>query len=73
MQTRYITTNPEILGGKPIFIHTRLSVSLIISHLANGWDINMLLQEFPTLKKEHIYEALSLSSHLVANDHIIYA
>lgn len=45
---------------------------MVMSHLANGWTIEQLLAEFPTLKKEYIYEALQLSSHLFANDEIIY-
>jgi uncharacterized protein (DUF433 family) len=54
-------------------VGTRLSVSLIIEHLANGWDITQLLTEFPTLKREYIMEALKLSSYLIANDDVIYA
>lgn len=73
MQTHYITSDPSILSGKPIFINTRLSVAMIIEHLANGRDITQLLAEFPTLKKEYITEALKLSSYLVANEQIVYA
>jgi uncharacterized protein (DUF433 family) len=45
----------------------------MIRHFADGWTIDQLLVEFPALKREYIYEALQLSSHLLSDDEIIYA
>lgn len=73
MKTHYIISDADILGGKPIFVNTRISVAMIIEHLANGWTPDQLLAEFPTLKTEYISEALKFSSYLVANEQVIYA
>jgi uncharacterized protein (DUF433 family) len=73
MKPQYIISNPNILAGKPTFTGTRISVSMVVDHLANGWTIDQMLQEFPTLKLEYIQEALRLSAYLINNDEVIYA
>ena len=73
MKPQYIVSNPQILAGKPVFSGTRICVSMVVNHLANGWTIDQMLQEFPTLKLEYIQEALKLSAYLINNDEIVYA
>lgn len=34
----YITSDADILNGKPIIKNTRLSVEFIVGRLANGWS-----------------------------------
>lgn len=46
----HITTDPEILNGKPIIKETRLSVEFILERLANGWTEAEILENYPNLK-----------------------
>jgi uncharacterized protein (DUF433 family) len=50
----YITTDENILVGKPIIKETRLSVEFILERLANGWAEEEILENYPRLSKEAI-------------------
>lgn len=79
---KYITQNPDILGGKPIIKGTRMSVEVILEFLAGGMEIKEMLKEFPFLTKgqiqaaiQHAAEALERkrrSADLQAIPHEIY-
>jgi len=57
-----ITSNPEILGGKPVFKGTRVPVSNLIEYLESGYTVNDFLQGFPTVKKNQVNQILNLLS-----------
>ncbi|MCB0521513.1 MAG: DUF433 domain-containing protein [Lewinellaceae bacterium] len=63
MKYKYITTDPGILGGKPIIKGTRLSVQFILETIASGASIENLLEEFPYLSKETIQEVLNFAAN----------
>ena len=50
----YITSDPKILAGKPVIKGTRLSVEFILNLLAEGWSIEEILENYPTLTKESL-------------------
>ena len=49
-----ITTDPKILGGKPVIKGTRISVEFILSLLESGMEITEILKESSHLKKVDI-------------------
>ena len=49
---KHITSDPDILAGKPIFVGTRLSVAFIMERLATGWSQEDILENYPRLNKE---------------------
>jgi len=57
-----ITVNPQILSGKPIFEGTRIPVDLILEFLSQGYNIEEVLKEYPSLTKEDILWALNFAS-----------
>jgi len=57
----HISSNPEILGGKPVIKGTRLSVEFILERLADGWTEEMLLENFSSLTHEAIQAVHSFS------------
>lgn len=56
-----ITTNPQILTGKPVIVGTRISVQLILEKMRDGWTITDLLGDYPHLAREQIVAALAYS------------
>lgn len=56
-----ITTNPQILSGKPVIVGTRISVQLILEKMRDGWTITDLLDDYPHLAREQIVAALAYS------------
>lgn len=45
----HITTDSEILLGKPIIKGTRISIEFILERLATGWSVEQLLENYPRL------------------------
>lgn len=61
-----IISNPEILGGQPVFKGTRVPVSNLIEYLESGFTVNDFLEGFPTVKKSQAKEVLNLlSKHIL--------
>ncbi len=58
-----IEINPKIVVGKPIIKGTRLSIDFILELLAQGWTIELILENYPQLKKEDVLAALEYSAH----------
>jgi uncharacterized protein (DUF433 family) len=58
-----ITTNPNVLLGKPVFVGTRLSVELVLAKLAQGATEASLLEAYPALRHEHILAALTYAKN----------
>ncbi|MFZ1675879.1 MAG: DUF433 domain-containing protein [Saprospiraceae bacterium] len=47
----HITSDKDVLLGKPTIKGTRISVEHIVGLLAQGWDENEILENFPRLNK----------------------
>jgi uncharacterized protein (DUF433 family) len=48
----YIVSDKEVLLGKPCVKGTRISVEHIVGLLAQGWNENQILENYPRLTKE---------------------
>ncbi len=59
---RFITSDPNILFGKPAIKDTRISVEQILDELAGGTTIEELLEEYPRLTREAIHAALAFAA-----------
>jgi len=65
---QHITSDPDILQGKPCLRGTRLSVELIVGWLAQGWTHEMLLEAYPQLSKEGILAALAFATEMLREE-----
>ncbi len=57
-----ITSDPAILGGRPIIRGMRIRVSDILGYLAAGDSRETLLDQFPDLQDEDISAVLEYNS-----------
>jgi uncharacterized protein (DUF433 family) len=53
-----ITQDPEILGGEPVFLGTRVPVKSLFDHLEAGDSIDEFLKGFPTVQREQVIALL---------------
>jgi uncharacterized protein (DUF433 family) len=60
---QYISIDPEIRFGKPCIKGTRITVSDILGWLASGMTHEEILEDYPSLKEEHIKAALSFAAN----------
>jgi uncharacterized protein (DUF433 family) len=54
----WITSDPEILAGKPVIRGTRITVALILKLFSSGWALEQMLENYPHLTKDGIFAAL---------------
>ena len=59
-----IVSDPNICGGEPCIAGTRIPVHIILSHLAAGDDVEIILENFPNLKKADIDASLEYAAYL---------
>lgn len=58
----YISVTPDIRGGKPCIKGTRITVYDILEYLAGGMTEAEILEDFPSLRPEHIRAALAFAA-----------
>ena len=58
MKAKIITSDPQTLGGTPVFRGTRVPLQALIDYLESGQTIDQFLQGFPTVKKSQVIDFL---------------
>jgi uncharacterized protein (DUF433 family) len=53
-----INVNPNILGGTPVFLGTRVPVKSLFDHLKRGYTVDYFLQQFPSVSREQVQRLL---------------
>jgi len=64
----YISFEPDVCHGKAHFKGTRLMVSVILDCLAEGMKEEEMLENYLSLKKEHITAALQYAATLAREE-----
>ena len=64
----WITSNPNILFGKPAIKETRIAVEQILDELAAGIAIDELLEAYPRLTREAIFAALAFAADTIRGE-----
>ena len=54
-----ITTDPEILGGTPVFAGTRVPVESLFKYLEGNYTLDEFLECFPTVTRDMAMEAVA--------------
>lgn len=53
-----VHVNPQILGGTPVFVGTRVPFRALIDYLEGGHDLDEFLDDFPSVSRELAVAAL---------------
>ena len=53
-----VHADPEIMGGTPVFIRTRVPFRALIDYLEGGHSLDEFLSSFPTVRREQAVAAL---------------
>jgi uncharacterized protein (DUF433 family) len=61
-----IHSDPEILGGAPVFRGTRVPVRNLIDYLEAGDSLEDFLRSFPSVSREQVVAALELAGDFLA-------
>jgi uncharacterized protein (DUF433 family) len=63
-----IHRNPEIMGGTPVFVGTRVPARTLWDYLESGESLDTFLDHFPSVKRRQAVAALELSKEMVVAD-----
>ncbi len=63
-----IITDPEIMGGTPVFVGTRVPIRILFEHLEAGDSLDVFLEDFPTVSRELAVAVLEEARSAVAPD-----
>jgi uncharacterized protein (DUF433 family) len=58
-----VHSDPEILGGTPVFVGTRVPVRSLLDYLEAGRNVDTFLDDFPTVSRDQIVAALEEAKH----------
>lgn len=64
-KTNVVHTDPEILGGTPVFVGTRVPVQSLFDYLEGGETLDEFLRQFPSVKREQVIAALEIARDAV--------
>jgi uncharacterized protein (DUF433 family) len=59
--SQVVQSSPDILGGTPVFVGTRVPVQSLFDHLEGGDTLDEFLHQFPSVKREQAIAALDLA------------
>ena len=60
-QPKVIHSDPDILGGTPVFVGTRVPVQNLIDCLEAGDSLDDFLNSFPSVEKKQAVAALEIA------------
>ena len=61
VENTVIKSDPEILGGTPVFQGTRVPVRTLIEYLEAGDRLDDFLDDFPTVDRKKALQALEVA------------
>lgn len=64
-----INSDPDILGGTPVFTGTRVPIWSLFVHLEKGISLEDFLDDFPTVERSQAIGVLEIANRLVSSRH----
>lgn len=61
-----VVVDPRICMGQPVIRGTRITVGVILKMLAAGKTVGEVLEAYPELKAEDVYQALRYAAWVVS-------
>lgn len=65
-----VVSNPNILGGEPVFQGTRVPVRILFQHLEKGISLEEFLDDFPTVSREQAVALLSFLENMITAENL---
>ena len=62
-----VRSDPEIMGGTPVFVGTRVPVQALIDYLEGGHPLSEFLEDFPTVKREQAIAVLEHAKQILVS------
>jgi uncharacterized protein (DUF433 family) len=56
-----VLSDPEILGGTPVFVGTRVPIQSLFDYLEGGETLDEFLRQFPSVRRDQAIAALDVA------------
>jgi uncharacterized protein (DUF433 family) len=66
-QGSVVHRDPEILGGTPVFVGTRVPVKSLLDYLEAGRPLDEFLDDFPSVSREQAVATLEEAKHYLVS------
>ncbi len=63
-----IHSDPDILGGAPVFAGTRVPFRALIDYLGGGQPLAEFLEDFPSVTRDQAVIALKMAAQALVDD-----
>jgi uncharacterized protein (DUF433 family) len=63
--SRVVHSDPDILGGTPVFVGTRVPVKTLLDYLEAGDSLDEFLDHFPSVSRKQAIAALELAKEML--------
>ena len=63
-----VVSDPEILGGTPVFRGSRLPVATLFDYLADGLTLDYFLESFPSATRADAVAVLRRGQHRIESE-----
>lgn len=63
--TSVVHSDPEILGGVPVFVGTRVPVQSLFDYIEGGDTLDEFVRQFPSLRREQAVAVLEIARESV--------
>jgi uncharacterized protein (DUF433 family) len=64
-QTPVVHSDPQILGGTPVFVGTRVPLRNLIDYLEGGQSLDEFLDDFPSVSRDQAIAALEAAHEVL--------
>ena len=65
LTSRVVHSDPDILGGTPVFLGTRVPMRTLLDYLEAGDSLDVFLDHFPSVSREQAIAALELAKEML--------
>ncbi len=62
---RVVHSDPDILGGTPVFVGTRVPIKTLLDYLEAGDSLDEFLDHFPSVTREQAVKVLQLAKEML--------
>ena len=62
---RVIHSDPDVLGGTPVFVGTRVPMKTLLDYLEAGDSLDEFIDHFPSVRREQAIAALELAKEML--------
>ncbi|MEH2181121.1 DUF433 domain-containing protein [Nostoc sp.] len=64
-RSRVVHSDPDILGGTPVFVGTRVPIKTLLDYLEAGDSLDEFLDHFPSVRREQAIATLELAKEML--------